>query len=138
MSSIEEYYKLYIDSLYNALHNCMINKKYINLILTKYKPAYITEKNDCYIKYITYINYNNIDKIFTYMDNLIGEKTTDILFNTIDINTFLVKKKYGLFMYVGDKNNINGGPIFILNNQLFIELVHNTKELFSTQYYYES
>jgi hypothetical protein len=128
--------KVYIDDLYGILYDCKDTKKYVNIILKKYKNNLLEESHMCYIKFVMYINRENTKKIYDFMRFLVEPNISETLLNAIEINKFVSKEKYGLFVYIIDTENIYGGPIIIYNNDLHIDIIYNNKELFSTEYYF--
>lgn len=128
--------KVYIDDLYGILYDCKTTKKTIDITLTKKKPNYLSETQKCYIKFVMYINRENTKKIYDFMRFLVLPEISETLLNAIEINKFVNNEKYGLFIYTTDLNNNIGGPIIIYNDELNIDIIHNEKEIFSSEYYF--
>ena len=128
--------KVYIDDLYGILYDCKDTKKYINIILKKNKNNLLEESHMCYIKFVMYINRENTKKIYDFMRFLVEPNISETLLNAIEINKFVNNEKYGLFIYISDIENDNGGPIIIYNHDINIDIVYNTNELFSSEYYF--
>lgn len=128
--------KIYIDDLYSILYDCKIDKTCVDITLTKKKPYYLYETHKCYIKFVMYINRENTKKIYDFMRFLVLPEISDTLLNAIEINKFVNNEKYGLFIYTSDIENNNGGPIIIFNQDINIDIVYNSKELFSSEYYF--
>lgn len=130
--------KVYIDDLYGILYDCKETKKHVNIILKKNTHNFLTESHMCYIKFVMYINRENTKRIYDYMRLLVKPVISQTLLNAIEINKFVSKEKYGLFIYITDSENMYGGPIILHNNEISIDIVHNNKELFSSEYYFNN
>ena len=130
--------KVYIDDLYGILYDCKETKKHVNIILKKNTHNFLTESHMCYIKFVMYINRENTKRIYDYMRLLVKPVISQTLLNAIEINKFVSKEKYGLFIYITDSENMYGGPIILHNNEISIDIVHNNKELFSSEYYFSN
>ena len=83
-----------------------------------------------------YINRENTKNIYDFMKFLVLPEISDTLLNAIEINKFVNNEKYGLFIYISDIENDNGGPIIINNQDVNIDIVYNSNELFSSEYYF--
>ena len=84
-----------------------------------------------------YINKKNIKKIYDFVSLLVLPEISTALFNATEIEKFINKEKYGLFIYTSDFKNISGGPIIISNtDKININITHNKKELFCSSTYF--
>ena len=142
----EQFYKnniefnIYIDHLYEVLYKCKLNNELITITLKKNNSDYFQETHNCYIKFIIYINKDNITKFYNFIRLYFSMEVFNNLINIFDLNKFLNNKSYGLITYIcnTDKilDNSIGGFIIVYNNNFNINIKKNDLEIFSTSDYF--